>query len=181
MDNAFWDMYITDLLDRVEIRDNLYVGIDPGVSGGIACITSDELFAIKCPSTIADMNDKVEAVVNVAHHTGYKVYATIEAVHSMPKQGVASVFKFGKNYGEWLGILSANKIPYTQVSPQKWMKIFGSMPKEKKDRKNHIKHLAQQRYPDNKITLATSDSILIAEYCRYTTLTNNIPDKLIQS
>ena len=175
------DMMENILLDTVEINDNVYIGIDPGVSGGIACITCEELFTVKCPETIADMNDKVEAINVVSQHSGYKAYAVIESVHSMPGQGVASTFKFGKNYGEWLGILAANKIPYIQVTPQKWMKQFGAMPRDKKDRKNHIKHLAQQRYPDNKITLATSDSILIAEYCRYTTLTNNIPDKLIQS
>ena len=182
MSDPFLGIYPMNLLDHIEIRDNLYIGIDPGISGGIACITSDDLFAVKCPGTIADMNDKIEAITEITNHTGYQCYATIEAVHSMPKQGVSSVFKFGKNYGEWLGILSASKIPYTQVSPQKWMKLFGSMPKEKKDRKNHIKHLAQQRYPHNKITLATSDAILIAEYCRYNTLSCTIPPtpKLIQ-
>ena len=170
MDKELFNIHIDDLLDMVDIRDNLYIGIDPGRSGGIACITSDELFAIKCPDTIADMNDKLEAIVYVANHTGYRVYAIIEAVHSMPKQGVRSVFTFGKNYGEWLGLLAGNKIPYIQVSPQKWMKYFGSMPKDKKHRKNHIKHLAQQRYPHNRITLATSDAVLLAEYCRYNTV-----------
>ena len=159
-----------DLLDLMDINDNLYIGIDPGRSGGIACITSEELFAIKCPDTVADMNHKLEAIVNLANHTGYRVYGIIEAVHSMPKQGVRSVFTFGKNYGEWLGLLAGNRIPYLQVTPQKWMKFFGSMPKDKKDRKNHIKHLAQQRYPHNKITLATSDAVLLAEYCRYQTI-----------
>ena len=171
------DIVNDEMLDRYAIKDSLYIGIDPGVSGGIACITSEELFAIKCPTTIADMNDKVEAINVVSQHSGYKAYAVIESVHSMPGQGVASTFKFGKNYGEWLGILAANKIPYIQVTPQKWMKQFGAMPRDKKDRKNHIKHLAQQRYPDNKITLAISDAVMLAEYCRYTTITNNVPDK----
>jgi len=44
------------------------------------------------------------------------------------------------------------------------------MPKERKDRKNHIKHLAQQRYPDVKITLATSDAMLIANYLKETNI-----------
>ena len=46
------------------------------------------------------------------------------------------------------------------------MKHYGSMPKEKKDRKNHLKHLGQQRFPNIKITLKTSDAILLANYLR---------------
>ena len=168
------------MLDLVDINDDIYIGIDPGVSGGIACITCDELFAIKCPGTIADMNDKLEAIAKIRNHTGFKAHAVIESVHSMPGQGVKSCFTFGMNYGQWLGLLAANKIPYTQVTPQKWMKQFGSMPKEKKDRKNHIKHLAQQRYPSNKITLATSDAVLLAEYCRYNVIATSIPKDQFQ-
>ena len=101
---------------------------------------------------------------------GTNPMCVIESVHSMPGQGVASTFKFGMNYGQWIGILATLKIPYIQVSPHKWMKHYGSMPKEKKDRKNHIKHLAQQRYPDVKITLATSDAMLIAHYLKETNI-----------
>tara|TARA_R110002020_G_scaffold10104_3_gene39165 strand:+ start:981 stop:1517 length:537 start_codon:yes stop_codon:yes gene_type:complete len=174
------DIFEDILLDTITINDNIYIGIDPGISGGIACITCEELFAIKCPTTIADMNDKVEAIAKVAAHTGYKAYAVIESVHSMPGQGVVSTFKFGMNYGQWLGILSANKISYTQATPQKWMKWLGAMPKVKKDRKNHIKHLAQQRYPETKITLATSDAVMLAEYCRYHTVASVMPKDLVE-
>tara|TARA_Y100000593_G_scaffold92335_1_gene183592 strand:- start:8443 stop:8997 length:555 start_codon:yes stop_codon:yes gene_type:complete len=167
-------MYLKDLemakdimdIDYIDIQDHLYIGIDPGVSGGICCITGPDMVAIKCPGTTSDMSEVVSVVSDISKHSGYKCYAIIESVHSMPGQGVKSCFTFGKNYGEWLGILAANKVPYKQVTPQKWMKLFGVMPKDKKARKNHIKHLAQQRYPDSKITLATSDAILIAEYCR---------------
>tara|TARA_R100000005_G_C4973709_1_gene185795 strand:+ start:597 stop:1133 length:537 start_codon:yes stop_codon:yes gene_type:complete len=157
-------------LDMIDINDNFYIGIDPGVSGGISCITGTDMVATKCPGTIADMSDRLDIIACVARDTGYKCYAIIESVHSMPGQGVKSCFTFGQNYGEWLGLLTAHKIPYKQVTPQKWMKLFGAMPKDKKARKNHIKHLAQQRYPEHRITLATSDAILIAEYCRHDAL-----------
>ena len=154
------------------IQDTMYIGIDPGVGGAIACITADELFCIPCPSTLGDMNDSVLQLAKIHEHTGHKVYAVIEAVHSMPGNGIASSWKFAKNYGQWLGILAGNKIPYTQVTPQKWMKWLGSMPRDRKDRKNHLKHLAQQRYPHIKVTLKTADAILIAEYCRYNVIVN---------
>ena len=91
--------------------------------------------------------------------------AVIESVHSMPGQGVKSTFTFGTNYGMWLGILASLQVPYIQVSPTKWMNIYGPRPKDKTARKNYLKHLAQQRYPKLPITLATADAILLAHYC----------------
>ena len=94
--------------------------------------------------------------------------AVIEAVHSFPKQGVRSVFTFGQGYGQWLGILAAHEIPYIQVSPQKWMKYYKPLSTDKKERKDQLKHLAQQRFPNLKITLATADAMLLANYLKDT-------------
>ena len=54
------------------------------------------------------------------------------------------------------------------------MKHFGTMPKDKKDRKNHLKHLAQQRFPSVKITLATADAILLANQTGQVSHTSSI-------
>ena len=121
------------------------------------------MFTIPCPKTILDMANSVDQLVEIHEHTGYRIHAIIEAVHSFPGQGVASTFKFGMNYGQWLGILAGSMIPYTQVTPQVWMKHYKSMPKDKTARKNHLKHLAQQRYPKHRVTLKTADAILLAE------------------
>ena len=71
--------------------------------------------------------------------TSRDTIAIIEAVHSFPGQGVASTFKFGNNFGQWQGILSAMAVPYIQVSPQKWMASYQPLPKEKKLRKAKLK------------------------------------------
>ena len=139
---------------------NLFIGIDPGKSGGVCATTGSVSVCSKCPDTVADMATLMKALLDM----GDRPMCVIESVHSMPGQGVASTFKFGKNYGEWLGILASLSIPYIQVTPSKWMKAFGAMPKPKKDRKNHLKHLAQQRYPQLHITLATADAVLLAHY-----------------
>ena len=85
----------------------------------------------------------------------------------MPGNSGRSMFTFGTNYGMHLGLLASNKIPYIKSTPPVWMKSFSSMPRHKRARKNHIKQLAQQLYPntDKPITLATSDAVLIAHYC----------------
>ena len=139
-----------------------YIGIDPGNSGGICVITDDHAEAYKTPGTVADMSDLINTIT--MNHD--KPIAIIEAVHSMPGNSARSMFTFGSNYGMWLGLLAAYNIPYTQVTPAKWIRSYGSMPKAKTQRKNHLKHLAQQRYPDLKVTLATADAILLAHYCK---------------
>jgi crossover junction endodeoxyribonuclease RuvC len=51
-------------------------------------------------------------------------YAMIELVSSMPKQGVASTFKFGRAFGTVLGVLAATGTPYHFVGPGRWKKHF---------------------------------------------------------
>ncbi len=146
--------------------NRVFIGIDPGKAGGLAVIYNDTYRAIKCPNTVQEMANELIALKNISQDIS--MYAIIEAVHSMPGQGVKSVWTFGQGYGQWLGILATLKIPYIQVTPHKWMKWFGPMPKDKKDRKNHLKHLAQQRYPEANVTLYNADALLIATYLRET-------------
>ena len=146
--------------------NRIYIGIDPGKNGGIGIIFDDLAYCKKCPATVSEMAEEIKACIEIA--PDIQKQAIIESVHSMPGQGVRSVFTFGEGYGKWLGILAAHKIPYTQVTPQKWMKFYGSLSKEKKERKNQLKHLAQQRFPEIKITLATADAILLANYLKET-------------
>jgi len=74
----------------------------------------------------------------------------------------------GQNLGQWEGLLTAHGIPFTKVVPQKWMSFYGEMPKDKKERKNKLKELAQKLLDDNglpyRATLKNSDAILIANF-----------------
>ena len=142
----------------------IYIGLDPGKSGGVAFILENSLYTFKCPSTVHDMVDEI----NFCNKLGpeYEIFAVVEKVWSFPGQGVRSVFTFGENYGTWLGILAPLKVPHKLVVPNKWMKHFGSMPKDKRKRKNFIKSLAQQLYPNSKITLSTSDAVMLAVYAK---------------
>ena len=145
-----------------------YLGIDPGWGGGIASI---DVFnggcvaaASKMPSTERDIYDLISELASDADH------AVIERVHSMPDQGVASSFKFGHNYGFVRGCLVACLVPFTEVTPRRWMRGLGIRTRGKKETptewKNHLKSKAQQLFPQERVTLATADALLIAEYCR---------------
>ena len=144
--------------------NRIYIGIDPGKNGGIGVIYNDVAYCRRCPATVFEMAEEIKTCIELA--PDIQKQAIIEAVHSMPGQGVKSVFTFGEGYGKWLGILAAHKIPYTQVIPKTWQKHYGSLSKDKKERKNQLKHLAQQRFPEVKITLATADAILLANYLK---------------
>jgi crossover junction endodeoxyribonuclease RuvC len=145
----------------------LTIGIDPGASGGIAFIPDNnpaKAWAVKMPETLADLWDLlVEQVSEDPDHR--TLHACLEKVHSMPGQGVASSFKFGQGFGHLEMALTAAKIPFTYVTPQKWQKELGCLTGGDK---NVSKSRAQQLFPHIKCTHAISDALLIAEYCRRT-------------
>lgn len=145
----------------------MIIGIDPGKNGGIAFIPSTkdiEPKAVKCPETPHEMAEIIKMAHLIAKDHKEKTFAVLEKVHSMPKQGVVSTFSFGMNYGMWKGILASHKIPWIDVTPHKWQKFYGAMPKEKKSRKHKLKSLALQYYPDLKVNLLTADAILLAHW-----------------
>lgn len=101
------------------------VGLDPGASGAVAFYYPDR------PQLIAAHDvPLVEKQINAAAlydliRQYSPEFAVVELVHSMPKQGVASSFNFGKSYGVALGVIGSLKIPSAHVSPTKWKKYFG--------------------------------------------------------
>lgn len=148
----------------------LYLGIDPGQSGGFGFIDSS-VSVVPMPSTERDIWDRIVHIQSVfGVHQRREVVAVIEKVHSMPKQGVASSFKFGMGYGGLRMALIAARIPFEEIPPQTWMKALGIPSKKESESKaqwkQRLRGKAQQLFPDVPVTLKTCDALLIAEYCR---------------
>ena len=145
----------------------IIIGIDPGASGGVAVYDEDahDLFTHKCP----DNTKAMTAIINSAKARSWiddqQLMCAIEKVHAFPTDARSSAFKFGVNFGKWLGILGSLNVPTIEVTPQSWMKDFQPLPKIKRDRKNELKRIASEMFPENKITLSTSDAALIAAWC----------------
>lgn len=144
----------------------LYIGIDPGAHGGIAVLDTDGAVVdlAKMPETPQDLLDFLER---------YKENSicTLERVGGMPGNGGSAMFNFGKGFGHLQMALLALRIPTEDVTPNKWEKAFqmGSSGKfTKTEWKNLLKAKAQQLFPKlgRKVTLATCDALLIAEYGR---------------
>tara|TARA_R110000824_G_scaffold118830_2_gene271226 strand:+ start:2686 stop:3168 length:483 start_codon:yes stop_codon:yes gene_type:complete len=150
----------------------IIIGIDPGAGGAMAVWDKKISKIYKCPADTEEMADIVKESLYINKTKNIReVYAYMELVHAMPHDGRSSLFKFGTNYGKWLGILGTFKVPTTLVSPQKWMKYWKDkleikLPKEKPSRKRKLKEIASH-YTDKKITLYNADAILIAMYGMY--------------
>ena len=141
----------------------MIMGIDPGWSGGVAVIDKEGNASARgfTKATKRDIYEIIWDQASCRFDTHSISMCYIEKVHSMPKQGVASSFKFGHNYGFLRGVITALNIPFTEVSPQKWQGALGC---RTGGDKNVTKTKAQQLYPSIKITHAIADALLIATY-----------------
>ena len=137
----------------------LYIGIDPGLSGGVAFIpNSGEPWAHKMPETDRDLIDLLRDSINL-----FEARAMLELVHSSPQMGVKSAFTFGEGFGRLGMALTALGVPYERVRPQAWQKAMGCLTKGDK---NVSKRRAQELFPAIKVTHAIADALLIGEYAR---------------
>jgi crossover junction endodeoxyribonuclease RuvC len=121
----------------------LIVGIDPGMKGGVCwyCTISEQYGAAPMPET----RRQLYTLLNNLQTDYGSISAVVESVHSMPKQGVASTFKFGKGYGEVLGILTALNATINEPTPQAWKKVV--LAGTSKDKLAAIQFV-ENNYPD---------------------------------
>jgi len=116
------------------MRKTLYVGIDPGISGAVARFNPEtrELDVRDMPVGKLKINGKnrsrvlepVLADILRGWHLTHELFALVEQVHAMPKQGVASMFTFGTSYGICTGVLAGVGIPFDTIRPQAWKKAI---------------------------------------------------------
>jgi hypothetical protein len=144
-----------------------YIGIDPGKSGGVACIDEHgEIKAYKCPESSEDMALLFEVLIGST--PADNVLLLMERVWARPTNAVRAAFSYGTNYGQWLGIAASHEVQMNTAIPSEWIRWIGC-PKALKSviRKRWLKDKAKECYPElEKITLKTSDAILITKYAK---------------
>lgn len=154
---------------------SVYVGLDPGVRGGVAVIREGgpdvvTLDAYRMPDSRHGVR---ELLKSITFQIG-DIRAALERVHSSPQMGVTSAFSFGTAY-ERLGMaLTCFGIQTVEVTPQRWQRVLGCRSGGDKN----VTKAAAQRVVDRiqsqtkgpsplvRVTHATADAILLAEYCR---------------
>ena len=140
----------------------MIIAIDPGNSGGIAWMDGDGV--VNC----ADMPPTAGDIIDHLRHLkalGREVTAYLEKTGTyIPGNSGPSACKFARGCGLLEGAIMALSIPLIEVAPGVWMKTLGSLPKDKRERKNAIKGLMQARYPHLTITLSTADALGLLTY-----------------
>lgn len=158
----------------------LYIGIDPGQTGAIACLLAhgDLLAVVDLPIVDKRVSPALLAgeLARLTIDIDAEGVIAIEEVHSMPRQGVSSTFKFGQAHGIALGVAAtlATLQPSWRLArptPQAWKKHHHLIGKEKED----ARALAIDLWPSSAATTfhlktktGRADAALIALWAKET-------------
>ena len=108
-----------------------YVGVDPGQKGGLCVVRRAEDSAVAAvqralPMPVARVNGKASLdTMKLEDFFPHQPFiAVLEQVHAMPKQGVSSMFQFGRMYGAIEAMLDSTAYEIMYVTPRKWKGFF---------------------------------------------------------
>jgi hypothetical protein len=137
------------------------LAIDPGVNGGIAWTGADGIIqATKMPDGMTETIDFLRTL-----SIGNSSRCILERTGTyQPGNSGPSAATFARHCGHLEAALYCLGVPTVQVTPQRWQKHFGALPKEKPERKRSIKELMSRRYPHLTVTLKTADALGILTY-----------------
>ena len=150
------------------------IGIDPGLSGGIAILEDNKVKGMYDMPVMADgkknkrqlnnallvqlLKDNIKSIEDTV--------MVVEQVNAMPGQGVTSMFNFGQTFGAIKGICAALGLPIFFVRPAKWKKHFELINSSKDASRTKVIEM----YPSisdklsKKKDVNKSDAVLIARY-----------------
>jgi crossover junction endodeoxyribonuclease RuvC len=145
-----------------------FIGIDPGLDGGIAHITaSSGVFCWRMPTIKIGTKRMVntQGVRDIIVDCGAVDLVMVEKVGVMPRQGIVSAFSFGEGCGVIRATLTCLERPYDYVLPQTWTKALGLT--RGAGKAEHIA-VAARLFPNYRdaLTDGMADALLIAEYGR---------------
>jgi hypothetical protein len=145
----------------------LYIGIDPGKTGGWAVTNGTGEHVLSRAFEKSSYKDFMEET-DLLRTDNEVVLVALEQVQAMPGQGVSSMFTFGANYGGWLATLQLLNLRHVLVRPQAWQKaILGAIPKG--ESKPRALLYAQRMFPGLRLLKKDSgivDALLISYWAR---------------
>ena len=152
----------------------MWVGIDPGATGGVAVLSKDRAEAIPMPTVAGEIWILEIARLLKELSPGLVV---LEKAQPMRKggrvQGVTSAFTYGMGFGAIRGMLETLEIPHRLVTPQAWKKVvLAGTAKDKDAAINFVRRAypaidltpGRKRVPHD----GMADAVCIAEYGRVT-------------
>lgn len=123
-----------------DIKKTIILAVDPGKTGALAFLehATSTLIEVKDMPLLGKHNNgsgekkrlrlqlDIYGLSSLIDDYCHKIrYAVIEDVHSMPHDGVASAFSFGKTHGIVIGVLASYNIPIYFVQPSVWKASLG--------------------------------------------------------
>ncbi len=152
------------------------IGIDPGLSGGIAILDDLKIFDIyDMPIMSEGKKNKNQLnsaqLVNIIRKNlipNGDTFLIVEQVSAMPGQGDTSMFNFGQTFGSIKGICAALNLPIFFVRPAKWKKHFDLINSSKDASRTKVIEMYPSISPrlSKKKDVNKADAILIARYFR---------------
>lgn len=155
------------------MKEPTVLGIDPGLSGGLAFLTGTEIVLYPMP-TIAGRDFDIQEIKRLLLQ--YRPDLTsVEQQISMPGQGLSSTLQTGKGFGILLGLLAALEMPHQVIPAKSWQhKLFTGV-LAKLDTKAKSEIVAKRIFPradfrkSDRARVAAdglTDAACIAEYTR---------------
>ena len=103
------------------------IGIDPGLSGGIAVLENKRVLSIFDMPVMSEgkknkrqLNSaQLVTIIKENIQSNDEVVVVVEQVNAMPGQGVTSMFNFGQTFGAIKGVCAALELPIFFVRPSK--------------------------------------------------------------
>ena len=145
----------------------MILGIDPGQSGALAVVDrAGRLNAVEDMPVVDGWVSPVllaHAIFRLTEEYGLIDLAVVERVRSMPKQGVASSFKFGAAWGIAVGACAAYRLE--QPTPAVWKRHMGITSDKETARRS-----ALDRWPGSASLFARkkdadrAEAVLLAEW-----------------
>lgn len=154
----------------------MIAGIDPGVRGGVAIthgvgILDQMVRAFKPSMTHRELVELLREVLKPEAKVRPVVYVEKVGVHK--RDGRKGANTFGRVDGLIRGAVLAWGLELREVAPVRWQSELGCL---SGGNKNVTKRKALEMFPDlrARITHATADALLIAEYGRRAELRRNL-------
>lgn len=104
---------------------SITIGVDPGMSGAIALVDSYGVLVEVHDMPVVGGLVSAHGIINLVDDWDVCGKVVIEDVHSMPKQGVASSFGFGRSKGVVEGVFAGLDISTSYVAPATWKRKLG--------------------------------------------------------
>jgi len=149
---------------------NVFIGVDPGVTGAVAAVDDRGDFvdsfdvptfkigkrACIEPKTLVEMIEEIPGTIS---------RVCIEEPGPRPGEGVCSSFTSGRAFGVLLGVFVAMQAPVVLVKPAKWKKVYGLSGDKEQSRAEAILMFPEARLSRKK-DHNMAEALLIADYAR---------------